>query len=149
VAAQFSRSTPMESFRHIINRFDGHLSLRTAILAMAAAAPMSAQADDWSGFPTLVLGLVLIPGAAIALLFISLAFVRNLNGAIYVAATALFLPVAWYGFRFFAGATVLASEGPGLIHFAAMVVLASCVVAYGVITFRYWRRYIFIGPSQE
>jgi hypothetical protein len=139
----------MERFRHFINRVDGLLSLRTAVLAIAVAVPMTAQADDWSGVPTLVLGLTLIPGAAITLLFIALAFIRKLNGAIYVAATALFLPMAWYGFRFFAGATALASEGPGLIYFAAMGILASCVVAYGVITFKYWRRYVFIGPRQE
>jgi hypothetical protein len=139
----------MGLLRKIGNRFGFCRSPLAAIFALSVAVPISAQADDWSGFPTLVLGLLLIPGSIIALFIVGLAFVRNLRGWLYVASTVLFLPVAWYGFGFFAGQTELASEGRSVVYFLAIFLLAMSVVAYCTITVKYWRRYLFIRPRHE
>ena len=124
-------------------------TFRIATLTLAAVSASVARADDWTGFPSLILGVLLIPTTVIALVFVALAFVRKLHGAVYVASTVLFLPIAWYGFTFFSGASTLAAEKQFIPYYVAMGVLAICTVSYVAIAFRYWCRYITIGPMRK
>jgi hypothetical protein len=116
---------------------------RVAVVALALAAPSSVHASGWHGFGMLLIGLVLVPAAAIATALIAMSFARRMHGGIYMAATALFLPIAWYGHAFFFGEDPI-FLAPTSMYSVAVTVIILCAIAYGTITVRYWHRFISI-----
>lgn len=147
--AERTRLMPMELLGRLKRLFDARVSFQLAAFTAILATPIAVQADNWSGVPTAILGLLLIPATGIALFLVALAFASKLHWALCVVASALFWPIAWYGFRFFAGATDLVSEGPSFPYYGAMIVLGTCVGAYGIIVFKCWRRYILTTTRRE
>jgi hypothetical protein len=134
---------------------------RCALPVLMAAAPVSARADDWAGVGIFLLGIFLAPVTVIALLLAALALVPRMSGAIYVAATVVFFPAAWWGCAFFGGeipfvllgiSTPSASDISGafpLSYYYAIAVSAVVCIAYGAITARYWKRFFGIGPRVD
>ena len=127
-------------------QFNPHDFIQTVIFIAVLANPMSAQADNWSGVPTVMLGFILVPATGIAIFLVALSFATELHWSRCAVATALFAVVAWYGVRFFGGVTAHVSEGPSIPYYGAMIVLAVCVEAYCVIVFKYARRYMRANP---
>ena len=142
IAALSLHKVHMQFLMGIRRQFNLHDFLRIAIFAAILANPICAQADNWSGVPTVILGFILVPAAGIAVFLVALSLATEMHWIRCAVATALFAVVAWNGFRFFAGVSALVSEGPSIPYYGAMLILAVCVGAYCVIVFRYGRWYM-------
>lgn len=124
-------------------------SIQTFLALLTLFSPLTARADNWDGFPTMILALILVPATAFSVFFVCLAFIRALPTAAYIFATALFLPILWHGSLFFSGKAALALEKPSLPYYAAIALFAISILAYCIIAFRYWQRYFSIGSKSD